>query len=119
MQLKINGVNIAAQPKEFIVTPMDLDNSESTLRAANGMLSRDRIAVKRQIDITFSALTWPVMAQLLQSMANAFFELYYPDPMEGTYITKTFYVGNRPSSVAIEKNGVMYWDGLKITLTER
>jgi hypothetical protein len=39
--------------------------------------------------------------------------------MIGDYTTKTFYVGNRPTPMAIEKNGVIYWDGLKITLTER
>jgi hypothetical protein len=118
MILKINGTNIAAKPKEFTVTVMDID-SENTTRTANGTLTRDRVAVKRQIEITFPALKMSEIAQLLQSISNAFFEVFYPDPMEGTYVTKTFYVGNRPCPVAIERNGVLLWDGLKINLTER
>lgn len=120
MILKINGVNISAKPKPrgFNVTVMDID-SENTTRSANGTLNRDRVAVKRQIEIDFVPLNMPEISQLLQSISNAFFEVYYPDPMEGKYITKTFYVGNRPCPAAIEKNGALLWDGLKITLTER
>ncbi len=120
MVLKINGANISAKPKPggFTVTVMDID-SENTTRSANGTLNRDRVAVKRQIELDFIPLNMSEVSQLLQSMSNPFFEVYYPDPMEGTYVTKTFYVGNRASPAAIEKNGVLLWDGLKITLTER
>jgi hypothetical protein len=119
MDLKVNGVDIAAYPKEFAVTALDLDDGEATVRTADGTLNRDRVTVKRQIDMTFAALKWSAMAALLQSMADTFFDLYYPDPMEGTYVTKTFYVGNRPCPAAIFRDNDIYWSGLKITLTER
>jgi len=119
MLIKINGVIIAAYPKEFSVTPLDLDNAESTERTANGVLNRDRIATKRQIDMTFPTLAWATISALLQQMSAVFFTLYYPDPMDGDYATRTFYVGNRPSPFSITKGGVLMWDGLKITLTEK
>lgn len=121
MELKINGVEIAAYPTPggFKVTVLDLDDAESTTRTADGTLHRDRVAVKRQIDMSFAALSWPKMAALLQAMKDPFFSFYYPDPMEGNYITRTMYVGNRPTAVPIEENGVLWWDGLQITLTER
>lgn len=119
MVLKIDGSAIAASPKVFSVTPLDIDNGESTVRTADGTLNRDRIAVKRQINMEWGLLDWDTVASLLQSMANVFFELYYPDPMEGAYVTKTFYVGNRPTPAAISKDGKIYWSGLKVTLTER
>lgn len=119
MILKINGVNIAESPKEFSVTPMDLDDGSTTVRTADGILHRDRIAVKRQIEMSWGLLKWATLATLLQSMSNTFFEFYYPDPMEGTYVTKTFYVGNRPCPAALSQNGEIYWKDLKVTLTEK
>ena len=119
MQIKINGVEIAEYPTEFTVTPLDVDNAETTNRAADATLHRDRIAEKRQIDMSFGLIEWPVMATLLQSMSNPYFEVYYPDPMEGNYVTKTFYVNNRPCQAAVEQKGKLYWKGLKFTLTER
>ena len=118
MLIKINGVEIAAYPKEFTVTALDLD-AETTTRTADGNLNRDRITVKRQIDMTFGILTMAQVSGILQAMKDIYFDVEYPDPMVGGYVTKTFYVGNRPTPMAIEKNGVIYWDGLKITLTER
>lgn len=118
MQLKINNVNVAA-PSEFSVTVLDLDNGESTVRTADGTLNRDRIAVKRQIDITWPPLKWSDTSTLLQAMSGVFFEVYYPDPMTGQYVTKTFYAGNRPAPVAIVKDSEIYWGGLKVTLIER
>jgi hypothetical protein len=118
MLIKINGVEIAAYPKEFTVTTLDLD-AETTARTADGTLNRDRVTVKRQIDMTFSILTMAQVSGILQSMKDIYFDVEYPDPMIGDYTTKAFYVGNRPTPMAIEKNGVIYWDGLKITLTER
>lgn len=119
MLLKINGVEIAEYPKEFSVTPLDLDNDASTTRTANGSLVRDRIAVKRQIEMAWGILSWATISAILTAMQDEFFTFYYPDPMVGAYVTKTFYVGNRPATFAVEANGVMKWGGLKVTLTER
>ena len=118
MQLKINNTVVAA-PSEFSVTVLDLDNGESTVRTADGTLNRDRIAVKRQLDITWPPLKWVDTSALLQAMQNTFFSVYYPDPMIGDYTTKTFYVGNRPVPVVIVKGSEIYWGGLKVTLIER
>lgn len=118
MLLRINGVDIA-KPNEFTVTTMDLDDAESTTRTADGTLNRDRIAVKRQIELGWPALPWPSISTLLQAMDAPFFEVYYPDPMIGDYVTKMMYVGNRPAPMAIERNGTILWNGLRVTLTER
>jgi hypothetical protein len=52
-------------------------------------------------------------------MANTYFEVYYPDPVEGSYQTKTFYVGDRPCPAAFEKGGKLFWQGIEVTLIER
>jgi len=119
LQLLINGQEIAAYPSEFSVTILDLDDAETTTRTADGTLSRDRIAVKRQIDMRWPSLPEEKMSALLQSMENVFFEFTYPDPMTGQMETKTFYVGNRTSPIAFYRNGKYWWGGLELTLTER
>lgn len=119
MEFRINGEDIAVKPYEFQVTILDLDDADSTTRTADGTMTRDRVAVKRQIEISWNALQWGELSEILQSMGDVFFELYYPDSMTGQYEMRTFYVGNRSSPVAIEKNGVMWWSGLQLTLTEK
>jgi len=119
MLIKINGTEIAAYPTEFSVTPMDLDNADSTTRTADGTLNRDRVTVKRQIEMTFGTLSWANISSILQAMSGVFFEFYYPDPMDGIYATRTFYVGNRPTPFTMTKGGVLMWAGLKVTLTEK
>jgi hypothetical protein len=119
MLMKINDVEIAAYPEKFTVTPLDIDNGESTVRTADGVLQRDRIAVKRQIEMSWGPIEWSKISALLQSMSGVFFDFYYPDPMDGNYATKTFYVGNRPCPVLFQQGEKILWSGLKVTLTER
>jgi len=119
MLIKINGTEIAEYPTEFSVTPLDLDNGDSTTRTADGTLSRDRVAVKRQIEMAWGVLDWATISSLLQSMSGVFFDFYYPDPMDGAYATRTFYVGNRPTPFAMNKGSTILWEGLKVTLTEK
>lgn len=119
MILRINGVEIAAYPAVFRVTILDLDDADSSTRTSDGRLNRNRVAVKRQIDMEFNAMPADKISGVLRAMENVFFDFYYPDPMIGDYTTKTFYVGNRPAAIPIEKDGVIWWEGLRITLTEQ
>jgi len=112
-------VEIAAYPIDFQVTILDLDDADSTTRTSDGTLNRDRVAIKRQIEMAFSPLPWDKISAILKAMDAVFFDFYFPDPMAGEYVTKRMYVGNRPAAIPIEKNGVLWWDGLQITLTEQ
>jgi len=119
MLLKINGIAIAAYPKEFSVTTMDLDDGDSSVRASDGTLTRDRIAVKTQIDLSWGVLKWAEISSILKAMESIFFDFYYPDPVIGGYTTKKFYVGNRPAPVAVDNGVDLLWSGLKVTLTQQ
>lgn len=119
MQLKANNVPLVAKPSEFKVTILDLDDADSSVRTADGYLNRDRIGVKRQIEIGWNLLTSVQISQILKAMRDSFFDFTFPDPFEGTYITKRLYVGDRPVPMAFERKGVIYWKDIKFTLTER
>lgn len=119
MVIKINGQEIAAYPATFLVTTLDLDDGETSVRTADGTLNRDRIAVKRKIEMDFGGLRWNEISSILNSIKDEFFEVYYPDPMTGRYETKTFYSGDRPAAIAISKGNEIIWEGLKLSLVER
>lgn len=117
--LKVNGVIIVEHPAEFKATVLDLDDGETSGRTANGDMNRDRIAVKRQIYMKWGILPGDKVSALLKSLSGVYCDFYYPDPQEGKFITKKFYGGNRPVTFVSERNGVILWSGLEITLTEQ
>ncbi|NWL87549.1 hypothetical protein DMN77_08020 [Paenibacillus sp. 79R4] len=122
MEIKINGAEIAAYPAPdgFTVTTLDLDDGEASGRTTDGTMTRSRIAVKRQIQMSFSALPWKTTSALLQQVKDEYVNVTYPDPMTGKYETKSFYVGDRPALVALEDfDGTLWWSGVQFTLTEQ
>ena len=114
-QLTINGVAVKP-PKSFQVGIQDIDGE--TGRNANGDMVRDRITTKRKLDCEWGMMTQGEISQLLHAVSSKFFEVYYPDPMDGQ-VTKTFYVGDRtaPSYTFTEK--FKPWSGAKFNLIER
>lgn len=116
--LKINNVEITGYPVTFTVTIMDVDNKESSVRMADASVTRDRVAVKREVQLNFGILTTAQTSTILQAMGDEFFDLYYLDPFAGTYITKTFYVSNRVAGLALANVDGVYWSGLNFSLVE-
>ena len=116
--LKINGVAITT-PSEFLVDIADMD-SEQSQRVASGKLVRDRIAVKRKLSCEWSPLTMNEISAVLKSVKATSFSVEYPDPEEGNFITKIFYVGDRsaPAYWKDPKTGQYLWKGLKMNFTE-
>lgn len=114
--LKINGVAIP-DPKEFSVDIMDID--DETTRNAKGDLIRNRIATKRKLNCQWPSCGNAEMSIILKAVKNVFFTVEYPDPMEGTRLTKTFYVGDRQMPVYSVIDGVVRWEGLSMNFIER
>ena len=67
MILKIDGIEIAS-PSQFEVIPLDIDNGETTVRTMDGTLHRDRIAVKRQVNMAWGLLSWEEISAILQAL---------------------------------------------------
>lgn len=113
--LSINGVAIAI-PKVFEVAVSDLDGESN--RNANGELIRDRIAVKRKINLEWGPLTQAEIQTLLNAVSSVFFTVTFPDPMSGM-ITKTMYVGDRTAPAYQYVNDEVKWQGLKMNFIEK
>ena len=116
--IKIDDVALPVDPSAFQVTISDLDDGESTTRAADGTLTRDRIAVKRQINIAWNTIKAAHASTILTMVAPVSFNLLYPDPQTGTMLTKKFYVGNRSAAIAVVKSDGLWWNGMDFTLIE-
>ena len=113
--IKINGVDIAT-PKTFEATVSDLDGESN--RNANGELIRDRIAVKRKLNLEWGPLKQSEIQTLLSAVSSVFFKVTFPDPQFGM-ITKTMYVGDRTAPAYSYINGEIKWQGLKMNFIEK
>ena len=115
--IKINGVDIAT-PKTYEPTISDLDGESN--RNANGELIRDRIAVKRKLNLEWPPLTQSEISTLLKAVSSVFFTVTFPDPELGI-ITTTMYVGDRtaPAYFYDTKTKEVKWQGLKMNFIEK
>jgi len=113
--LKVNGVAIAA-PSVYEVIIQDLDGESN--RNASGNMIRDRIAVKRKLNLEWPPLNQGEISTLLNAVSSVFFTVEFPDPQQGM-VTKTMYVGDRTAPAYQYKNGEVKWSNLKMNFIEK
>lgn len=113
----VNGTEVAV-PKSYKVTVSDIDGESN--RNANGELVRDRIAVKRKLEMEWGPLDDSEISVLLKAVKDTFFEVTFPDPQEGI-LTKTMYVGDRsaPAYIYNKKTKQTKWEGLNMNFIEK
>ena len=115
--LTINGVVIPA-PDAYKVTIADLDASAN--RSGNGTLFRDRVAVKRTIEVSWLFLNSQDLSVLLTNMSSIFFPVTYLDPQSNSQRAGTFYVSDRNAGIAVKnKDGSYMWRDVSFSLVER
>lgn len=121
--LSINSVAVKT-PSKMTVLTSDIDGE--TTRNANGELIRDRIAVKRKLELEFPPMTQTEMRTLLLAVQDTFFSVTYLDPMgdpsvNGGLVTKTMYVGDRTSPIYKYGTGgsQILWEGLNMNFIEK
>lgn len=113
----INGVNVT-QPIEVVYNRYDLD-SEDSFRSLSGEMQRDRVATKVKLECRWNALNATQMSQLLQAMDDVFFNINYFDPYQGSYVTKTFYVGDRSAPVYSIAGGKVIFKSFSANFIEK
>ena len=107
--IRINGVEMPS-PTVFGVGISDISSEDMLI---------DRVATKRKIELSWDFISFEDMSKLLKLVKDVFFKVSYPDPQEGYIITKTFYVGDRNTYVAVVKDGKPVWKDVKFNLIER
>ena len=116
--IKINGVTITP-PSKMSVTISDVD-SPNTTRNARGDLIRDRVNVKRKVELEFPPMKQADISLLLGQIQDVFFDVTFLDPMLGE-ITRTMYVGDRSTPLYKFGNGGsdILWENVKFNFVER
>lgn len=115
--IEINGAVIPApKPFQVLISDMDMDSDSDT----NGNLHRNRINIKRKINLEWGPLSWSEISTILKSVKDVFFNTRYPDPETGQFETKRFYVGDRTAPFCLEQeNGTLMWEGLTMNFVEK
>lgn len=109
----VNGVDFMPYLQDFSVTIEDLD-SDSTVRNAEGTLSRDRVAVKQKIALIFKALSEEELSIVLSAVAPVSIDVKYTNPSTNSTRTGEFYVGPRntgnisPTLLGVRHVGVTF-----------
>ena len=115
--ITINGVLVPA-PDTYKVTIADLDASAN--RSGNGTLYRDRVAVKRTIELSWLFMDAQELSVLLNGVSTVFFPVTYLDPATNGQRAGTFYVSDRPAGVAVRNSDGSYtWRDISMSLVER
>lgn len=101
LTLKINGVDILPYvAEEGIAWSRNDVDSENTGQLQNGVMRRDRIIMRRKLEITINTLTTEQMAIVQQAIYPQWVSVEFLDPLEGKVITRTFYSNNAACTVA-------------------
>jgi len=115
--LTISGIEMPP-PTDYQVGVMDLDGK--TTRTADGTLKRDRLAVKRKIEVFYAFITPEELKTVLQAISPVFFPVVYIDPQDGGTKTGTFYAGDRTvAAVGFSGGKITHWKDLKFSLVEQ
>jgi hypothetical protein len=101
--LQINKLEIA-DPMTLTWDLYDLDSEDGAGRTQDGLMHRDRVAVKRKLNCSWGPLEPYEMSVLLKAMDDVFFKIRYPDAHDGMYREGEFYVGDRSASLYMWNN---------------
>ena len=118
--LQINHLAIA-DPMTLTWDIYDLDSEDGAGRNQEGLMFRDRVAIKRKLNCTWPPMDNAEISTLLKAMDNVFFTLTYPDAHDGAYREGEFYVGDRatPMDVWNNEKQKFLWEGLSANFIER
>jgi hypothetical protein len=118
--LSVNGHNLP-DPKGITWSLQDLDAEEGTGRNQEGKAFRDRVAVKRKLQITFTPMNVTDMSDLLSYIDDEFFSCTYFDAKDGNFRTSTMYVGDRVAPMLIKDpiDKTWIWDSLTCSFIEQ
>lgn len=121
MILEIDGMDIVPyifkQGLKWQRTDVD---GEGAGRDLSGDLRRNRVAIKRRLDVTCRPLTEKETALILTAILPEWVNVRYTDPQTNSVVTRTMYSNNIPASFLIRRrDGTELWDGITFPLIEK
>lgn len=120
MYLLVNGFDMTEyiDAGGFSWQRNDLDGKNAG-RTLDGLMHRDRVAMKMKINISLKPLTGPQIRAVLNEIKPQYVTVTYDDPQDGRR-TGTFYSNNAAAECAVVyRDGTELWKGIKFPLIER
>jgi len=105
-----NGTSLTVTPSQMKWSLQDVSAADSG-RDYTGRMYKNRVAQKRKLEFEFNGWDWTKVSQILQVVNSEYITVRYPDMMTGAFQTRTFYVGDRETSVYV------WWEDSKILST--
>ena len=97
--LKVDG-KLLKSPSGFSWGLQDVSDSDSG-RTTDGKMHKNRIAQKRKLSLEWQGLTPEEESEILKAVNPEYIDVEYPDAMENSNLTKTFYAGDRTAPMKI------------------
>lgn len=94
----------------------DLSDS-SAGRTEDCVMHKNRIGQKIAVSLSWNNITTAEASAILKAFNPEYIKASYLDPMEGGYLTKTFYVGNRSAPLYNGKLGL--WSNISFKIIEQ
>lgn len=115
--LWVNGVECPT-PSKLTWGLIDVSDSESG-RTLDAIMHKNRIAQKRQIQLSWNGPTKEVTSKILKMFNPEYIKVKYPDAMSGTNETRTFYVGDRDAPVHTWYVGGKRYESVSFNIIEK
>ena len=97
--LKVDG-KLLKSPSGWTWGLQDVSASDSG-RTTDALMHKNRIGQKRKLTLEWQGLTPAEASEILKAINPEYFEVEYPDAMENSNLTKTFYAGDRSAPMKI------------------
>ncbi|WEG14009.1 hypothetical protein PU629_06470 [Pullulanibacillus sp. KACC 23026] len=113
--ITVGGVELTT-PSDLQPGIQDISKAE---RNARGTMIIERIATKKTLDLSYSYLNASDLSAVLTAVSPVFFNVTYLDPVTNSFVTSSFYCGDRTMGMISYVNGVPRYKDVKFTLIER
>jgi hypothetical protein len=118
VMITVDGVKMPT-PSSFTWELYDISASDSG-RTEDTMMWKNRVGQKRKIQLGWKIKSWDETSKILQAFNPEYFEVRYPDMLDGTYETRTFYRSDPSAPVKMWLNDSRkYVEQLSFDIIER
>lgn len=116
--LKVNNVDLTPYLISYKLTRADADGSNAG-RTMDGMMHRDRVAIKYRIDAGLKPLTAAQAFLILPEIKNEYVTVTYKNAFEGGTKTTTMYSNNNVAYITKSYDGVDCWEVDALAFVEK
>lgn len=117
--IAVNGSYAFPCPSSLEWGKQDVSDSNAGRAQYTGLMYKNKISEKVKLNLAWNALNPEQAHAVLKAFNYEYFDVTYYDPLEGTVVTKNFYVGDMSAPVYMwTENGKIY-ENVSFDIIER